>query len=913
VTHDNTHDWLIVVPTVADPDVLPVSFRRLLRHLSGACHVVLSVNPVNQGRAEECMAMVEGLIRQARDQGHTVTVERADGPLGFARAVNSGLAAAGSVAPYTLILNDDVHVTSGFLQGLEAAFETEHITLSGEPAGNDGQKPRHPVEGYGRIGAVGPCSDVVAGLQSVPLKREQRQAVRQDLDRWAFGFRQRNPGNVLACDFLSGFALALRREALVAMLEDGALFSEDFGIGGYEDNDLCVRLDAAGWRLAIAGDTFVGHLGHQTLDRYFPGQKRGTHIENRLAYYRRWEHVTQAPQRVVAVYRFGPTFVHDLHLMRLSVEKAATLVDGIAVLLTRNPLETLQQWDRDLIRSLPEADRALLQTMNGADEVTSTIALTTWLESMTTNADAREVDVRVQVWPHDFNERDERNASIELGESMGADWVWSIDHDEVVEPRVTRRHVDRVLSHPDPLVRSWDFGWCNHWDTPNKCRVDRPWGDGTTYTGGMRGFRLWRVNKAAPRRILAGNAIGLHCGNSPDHDPLAKRVAAWRFRHFGYLRPQDRQIKADRYRSIDPNPNQRLTGGGYGHLVNEEGMQVSPYLPSNGIGFTMMTYEQEAPEDLARWLDTAHGLADRAVIVWTGDPDEIPEEVTETCEWFGAEVLLHRYEGSLADCRNAGLSALREYTDEGVAWMWTMDPDEALEDQWSASLSLRRMAECTSTYGFLVRFRNFRPPDSGEPPTTSETLRFVRLDPEGVMRWSGRVHEGFMESLMELGAQAGLLTAPWWAHNTGLMRDDMLTEQKLRKYQGALLAELEEHPDNAAAWVSLGLQYENDGAVYQAEQCFANAIATGHPGYLGHSELMMHYLRRAKALSGQVMRRVPRSAARRDYFGTVAKWMHESVGEFPLSGMARRGPVDPEKIPPVPEFQVPGGEAPDGA
>ena len=45
-------------------------------------------------------------------------------------------------------------------------------------------------------------------------------------------------------------------------------------------------------------------------------------------------------------------------------------------------------------------------------------------------------------------------------------------------------------------------------------RIDRPWGDNGTMTGGMRGWRPWRVNKASPG-IAAGTSNGLHWGTAP--------------------------------------------------------------------------------------------------------------------------------------------------------------------------------------------------------------------------------------------------------------------------------------------------------------------------------------------------------------------------------------------------------------
>ena len=42
-------------------------------------------------------------------------------------------------------------------------------------------------------------------------------------------------------------------------------FDESFGIGNYEDDDYCLRLREAGYRLRIAHDAFVFHYGNRTF------------------------------------------------------------------------------------------------------------------------------------------------------------------------------------------------------------------------------------------------------------------------------------------------------------------------------------------------------------------------------------------------------------------------------------------------------------------------------------------------------------------------------------------------------------------------------------------------------------------------------------------------------------------------
>jgi len=949
IRHDDSIDTLIVIPTCADPSVLVQTCRRLFLHLAGTrTRVVLSVNPPDRTKADQALVMVRAVWAAAPPEvrGHCeLIVREAPGPVGFARAVNLGLQ-AGTVDGFprtVILLNDDVDVVAGWISGIRSAFTSETVRQWSEPDGPGGHPPDRSAADYGRIGIVGPCSNEVAGIQRVPLSGRQEEAVWTDLDGLAYGFRQRNSGNVIAADFVSGFCVALSRECLQDLVEwvvdgftdrptsatrsdplyevehvigpDGepprpTIFDERFGVGGFEDNDLCVRAELAGWRCAVAGDTFVRHRGHQTLDTHFPGALRG--LANRLTYYEKWaEDPRVTGRRLVAVYRVRLTFCQDVNLLRSSLIKAAKVCDGIAILITANPLEICDAWDwRIGQRALGPLEREWLQACDGADGDGVVKATQDWLVGLVASVKGSRVgpdDCAVDLWRGRFDERRERNRSIELGESLGPDWLISVDHDEVLEDRVGREHLERLMSHPDPMVRAWDFGWLSHWDTPRLVRVDKPWADGVGYTSSMRGYRMWRVCRAAPRRILAGNESGLHCGNVPQHDPLAVRVSGIRWRHFGYLREQDRSFKLARYRAIDPSPDAALTGNsaGYEHLTHEESMRLSPYCASDGIALTMLLHEGEAVEDVARWLDLTHGLVDAQVLVWTDavtDDDDGPgADVVRIAEIHSAEWVMHENHDDLAACRNAGLDAVTGRA--GVAWALVVDPDEAFEDGFAAAVAIRRMAEASDSYGWFFRFKNL---NRSGPPTVSENIRLVRLLPE--MRYSGRVHEGFHAAIAELrrrGIAMNCRMAPFWTINRGLALDDDGMERKIRYYQDLLVQELHDDPHNAGAWVSLALQYQADGRPKDAEECFRRACGVAGHGYLPFREFGLWHLRIAKRLLRASVDRISGSHSLRAPTQAMVELLEQQVPDQPLVGHARFGLLHPELCPDLDELPDP--------
>lgn len=962
----------IVVPTVAHPDVLVPSLRRLVAHLPEAPTTIsVCLNPVDgtRGTVPQVVRELEALSLELEGTPHDLIWSDEGGPIGFGGACNRGIenlvARAGGVPDLTVLFNDDLRVTSGWLEGLEKAAATRVVRLASEPpsvmegtittapnGAQMGHRPDRDAQAYGRVGIVGPCSVNVAGLQNI-VTGPDHPITEANAEHFAQLFRRDNAGEYLSASFLSGFCMALTRDCLedLAYRDEGRITgvfkAETYPIAGYEDNDLCVRARDRGWRLLVDGETFIYHLGHQMFDRFFPEMQRG--MRNRLAYYLDHRAETQREgQRVVAVYRCRMETGNDIGLWRASLVGMSRLVDGFAVLLTDNPLEAARSPDfQACLPSLSDIDRKWLEACrleDGSPAPLHRIAEATrrWvIQTLRAHAKAhggRELPVKVACWDGEFNERDERNRVIEMGEAMGADWLWSVDHDEIPEERASRRLVDRWLRHPDPMVSHWDFSWLNHWDSERQIRADRPWGDAVggrpTYTGGMHGYRLWRVTPAAPARILAGTGNGLHCGNCPEAGVQAKRAAAFRFRHLGYLRHFDRVRKLRRYSLQDPNPDPWLVGGdGYGHLVQEEGATFYPYVQVNGIGLHMLVYEGEDPDDVGRLLDHLHGIVDRVVLVWTGawdeqdrawaaDPEapfstpaeEWPEtgpslELAQYAALFGAEIIHHPLDQNIAEARNAGIRHLAQYREEGLGWALFLDPDEHLQNPLDDVVALRRMAEVSNGWGWLFRFQNLQP--GGAQPTLSESVRMSRLDPAGEMVMNGRVHEGFdlaVEALVQRGEHPQLRYSPFAVLNIGQKISDEAMERKLAKYVQLLRLELEDNPWSAKAWVSLGLHAENEGDQEAAMQCYQRAMLCPGNSYLPFKEAALYHLRMARILVSEVAERTAGSHGYHRIAQAQLSWLREHAPDRPLLGAARSDPSSRRglsfDLPPFPERRV---------
>ena len=151
---------------------------------------------------------------------------------GFAAGNNQGVKAARG--ELVLLLNNDVLVFGQWLEQLVAALSMDS-----------------------RIGAVGPITNYISGRQmiaNVPYQGDDCQA-------FALEVQRRNAGVVTPRRRIAGFAMLMRRSLY---LELGG-FDEDFGIGNFEDDDLCLRIRQKGLAIMVDEGTFIHHYGSQSF------------------------------------------------------------------------------------------------------------------------------------------------------------------------------------------------------------------------------------------------------------------------------------------------------------------------------------------------------------------------------------------------------------------------------------------------------------------------------------------------------------------------------------------------------------------------------------------------------------------------------------------------------------------------
>lgn len=207
--------------------------------------------------------------------------------LGFAGGNNVGIAAALKDASITHIclLNPDVVVTDHWLDRL-LDYGLDAISCVTNAAGNEQAIPTR----Y--------CDESSEGSFAVVNEFAQSW-----YDRWR--------GNLTASEFISFFLVLLTRELVI----DVGLLDERFYPGYLEDDDYCLRIRARGYRLSIARDVYVHHVGSASFAALPPRERLAIGHENRRRfeekYNRPW---TDRSNRLVRGLWFEVTFLLNRYI-----------------------------------------------------------------------------------------------------------------------------------------------------------------------------------------------------------------------------------------------------------------------------------------------------------------------------------------------------------------------------------------------------------------------------------------------------------------------------------------------------------------------------------------------------------------------------------------------------------------------
>ncbi len=207
----------IIIPVFNLHEYTTSCLQAIAKHTEGAYEVILIDNnsspPYGQYYPDERIRVIKNTEN-----------------LGFPKACNQGWKAAkGDVICF---LNNDVIVTPKWLERLTAHLE--------------------------QVDIVGPTTNFSCGEQCINLPTIYKN--QDELDQIAEQFCQTHEGRLKQVRWLSGFCILIKRE----VLEQVEGFDERYGLGNYEDLDLCLAAKELGYKVGIAFDVYVHHFGSMT-------------------------------------------------------------------------------------------------------------------------------------------------------------------------------------------------------------------------------------------------------------------------------------------------------------------------------------------------------------------------------------------------------------------------------------------------------------------------------------------------------------------------------------------------------------------------------------------------------------------------------------------------------------------------
>jgi GT2 family glycosyltransferase len=153
---------------------------------------------------------------------------------GFAGGNNDGIRMARG--EYLVLINSDTLVMEGWLEKLVHVLRTDSA-----------------------VGLVGPVSNSVGNEQRIFTREHSPERVLEEASAWC----RNSEGDFFGAERLGFFCVAMRKD----VIERVGLLDESFGLGFFEDDDYCIRVRNAGYRLVCLEDVFVYHRGSASYGR----------------------------------------------------------------------------------------------------------------------------------------------------------------------------------------------------------------------------------------------------------------------------------------------------------------------------------------------------------------------------------------------------------------------------------------------------------------------------------------------------------------------------------------------------------------------------------------------------------------------------------------------------------------------
>src|SRR5690606_10075257 len=228
------HLTSIVIPSYNGLHLLGHCIAEIRRFTDRPFELIVADDGSTDGTAEFCRRENIPFVSLPRNRG-------------FPCAANAGLKMASGDT--VVLMNNDIIVSRRWLDNMLACL------YSAED-----------------IGIVGPLANYASGSQHHPLGYADLTGF-HEMTREA---NRPDPGKWRTVQRLVGMCMVMKRE----LIDRVGLLDERYAPGHYEDDDLCYRARLHGFRLMVAGDTYVHHHDRASF-RQLPAEKLAAVIETK--------------------------------------------------------------------------------------------------------------------------------------------------------------------------------------------------------------------------------------------------------------------------------------------------------------------------------------------------------------------------------------------------------------------------------------------------------------------------------------------------------------------------------------------------------------------------------------------------------------------------------------------------------
>ena len=211
----------------------------------------LEVIVVDNASADDTPAYLESWCAEGSNRRIVLNADNR----GFAAGNNQGLALA--KGEYLVMLNNDTYVTPGWVSTL-----TAHLRRHAE------------------LGMIGPVTNNIGNEARIDTSYEDMDGMLSE----AAAYTAAHAGKLMPMRTVAFFCVMLRRE----VYEKVGPLDEAFGIGFFEDDDYCRRVEQAGWGIACAEDVFIHHHLSASFNKLRQEQRQALFEENKAIYEAKW-------------------------------------------------------------------------------------------------------------------------------------------------------------------------------------------------------------------------------------------------------------------------------------------------------------------------------------------------------------------------------------------------------------------------------------------------------------------------------------------------------------------------------------------------------------------------------------------------------------------------------------------------